>query len=70
MNFNVSTSPWIPVIYCNGEHAEVDLSMALREAHRIREITDPLPTVEFGLYRLLTTLVHDIFHPKSVTQLG
>ena len=70
MTFNVIDSPWIPVVYCDGHETEIDLRTALVDAHTIREIHDPLLTAEFGMYRLLVALVHDIFRPDDMHALN
>jgi len=68
--FNLLTEPWIPVIRDDGVLEEVNLRDMLRRAPELREIRDPLPTVEFGLYRLLTALVLDIFRLEDTRSLG
>ena len=58
--YNVIDEPWIPLIDLDGNCKELGLRDVLLQAHTVREIRDPMPTVEFGLYRLLTALVLDI----------
>jgi CRISPR type I-E-associated protein CasA/Cse1 len=65
MKFDVSTQPWIPVVMSDGTSDELSLRDALARAHLVRAVVDPMPTVEFGLHRLLVALVLDIFKPKS-----
>lgn len=65
IHFNLLDEPWIPVIRQKGALDELSLTEVLRQAHELREIRDPLPIVEFGLYRLLVALVMDIFDLKS-----
>ncbi|MBI3946595.1 MAG: type I-E CRISPR-associated protein Cse1/CasA [Armatimonadetes bacterium] len=60
--FDLLSEPWIPVLGLDGRPDELGLRQVLHQAPRLREIRDPLPTVEFGLYRLLVALVMDI-HP-------
>jgi len=68
--YNLIQEPWIPVIGLdNGQLEEVSLRDALCRAHEFRAIQETLPTVEFGLYRLLTVLVLDIFQPKNKSAL-
>lgn len=64
-SFDLRVSPWIPVVGGDGAKREVGLEEALLRAHEWRAISDPLPTVEFGLYRVLVALVLDIFEPKN-----
>lgn len=59
--FNLVEEPWIPVIWQDGRTQEMGLRETLKEAPNLRAIRDPMPTVEFGLYRLLVALVMDIF---------
>jgi len=68
--FDLITEPWIPVVTADGYSTEVGLVEALTQAHRFAALRDPLPTVEFGLYRLLTALVLDIFQPKNTEALA
>ena len=66
MKFDVSTERWIPVIREDGTPDELSLRDVLTQAHHIRAIVDSMPTVEFGLHRLLVAFVLDIFQPKKI----
>ena len=69
--FDLIAEPWIPVVrLSDGGLEEVGLRDALVHAHEYRAVRDPLPTAEFGLYRVLTVLLLDIFQPKNKTALG
>ena len=69
--FNLVHEPWIPLIRSeNGQLEEVGLREALISAHHFRAVQDPLLTAEFGLYRLLTVLVLDIFQLEDTEMLG
>ena len=69
--FNLVHEPWIPLIRSeSGQREEVGLREALVSAHHFRAVQDPLPTAEFGLYRLLTVLVLDIFQLEDTEMLG
>ena len=71
LNFDLINKPWIPVVHLSdGRTEEVGLRDALIHAHEYRAVRDPLPTAEFGLYRVLTALMLDIFQPKNKTALG
>jgi CRISPR system Cascade subunit CasA len=60
--FDLITEPWVPVVRQeDGSIVSVGLKEALAQAHLFKAIRHPLPTVEFGLYRLLVALVLDIF---------
>ena len=65
MKFDVSTERWIPVIRENGDPDELGLRDVLTQAHQIRAIIDPMPTIEFGLHRLLVAFVLDIYQPQD-----
>jgi CRISPR system Cascade subunit CasA len=67
--FDLRDEPWIPVVREDGNQGELSLRAVLRDALHLREIRDQLPTVEFGLYRLLITLVLDIFELQNSTDL-
>ena len=68
-SFDLRVERWIPVVRLDGTRDELNLVDALLQAPQLREISDPLPTVEFGLYRLLVALVLDIFEPDGLTGL-
>lgn len=69
--FNLIHEPWIPVVRLdNGQPEEVGLREALCRAHELRAVQDPLPTAEFGLYRLLTALALDIFELDDTQMLS
>ena len=73
-SFNVSQKPCVPV-NCDEALEEVSLRDALVHAHDLSSIEHPMPTVEFGLYRLLIALVGDIFfvepgEPLNTSRLG
>ena len=73
-SFDVAKEPCIPVLWA-GTLEWVSLRDALVRAHEFEEVQSALPTVEFGLYRLLIALMGDIFfvEPRqklSLTRLG
>jgi len=70
MNYNVINDPFIPVLDLDGQPHELGLRELLRRAPMLRAVQDPSPTVEFGLYRLLTALVLDIFRPRNTEDLA
>lgn len=57
--FNVLDEPWIPVIRADGSSDELGIRQCLEQAHELREIRDPSPIIEFGLYRLLVAFILD-----------
>jgi CRISPR system Cascade subunit CasA len=68
-SFDTLTEPWIPVIRTDGTADELGLRDVLEQAPELREIRDPMPTVEFGLYRLLVALVMDVHRVKLLGDL-
>ena len=68
--FDLIREPWIPCLRPDGTAEEVGLREALCCAHELMALRDPMPTVEFGLYRLLVVLVLDIFRPEDTQMLG
>lgn len=70
MRFDLRSEPWIPVVRLDGTRDELSLVDTLLQAAQLREISDPLPTVEFGLYRLLVAVVLDILQPPGLTELA
>ncbi|HOF89306.1 MAG TPA: type I-E CRISPR-associated protein Cse1/CasA [Armatimonadota bacterium] len=69
-SFDLRDEPWIPVLRLDGTAELLGLRRVLDEAHRLRAMHDPFPTVEFGLYRLLVALLLDIAAPDSLAALG
>lgn len=57
--FDVLVEPWIPVVVRDGSSAELGILDCLRQSHQVKEIKDPSPIIEFGLYRLLVAFVLD-----------
>lgn len=58
-SFDVLHERWIPVRHLDGSSDELGILACLQQAHALREIRDPSPIVEFGLYRLLVAFVLD-----------
>lgn len=58
-SFDVLNQPWIPVVRLDGSCEELGILPCLEQAHELREIRDPSPIIEFGLYRLLVAFVLD-----------
>lgn len=70
LTFDLIEEPWIPVVRADGTAAELGLRETLACAHEIDAVRDPLPTVEFGLHRLLVAVVLDVFRPQGMDALG
>ncbi len=57
-SFNLTTQPWIPCEFMDGQRAELSTRDALVEAHRVRTIADPSPLVLAVLHRHLLAVLH------------
>jgi CRISPR system Cascade subunit CasA len=68
--FDLIREPWVPVLRADGTTQELGLREVLHQAHSLLAIRDPMPIVEFGLYRLLVALAMDIFAVKGINALG
>jgi CRISPR type I-E-associated protein CasA/Cse1 len=64
-SYNLLSKPWIPVIWHNDaaepREPKVGIREALNRSHEIRCISHTSPFIEFGLYRLLITIVLDAY---------
>jgi CRISPR type I-E-associated protein CasA/Cse1 len=64
-SYNLLCKPWIPVVWRSDAAGEkpdkVGIRRALEDAHEIRCISHTAPFIEFGLYRLLITIVLDAY---------
>lgn len=63
-SYNCLTERWIPVEWCNSDadqHPKVGIREALKRAGEIKCIAHTAPFIEFGLYRLLITIVLDAY---------
>lgn len=64
-SYNLLSAPWIPTVRC-AETTEtklynVGISEALRTAPEIQSISHTVPFIEFGIYRILITIVLDAY---------
>ncbi len=67
MTYDLTTEPWIPVRWTQGEDGPptVGLRDALAEAHRIAEVAAPSPLETVAIYRLLQALFVRLYvHPE------
>lgn len=63
-SYNVWVEPWIPVRQLKGAITRMSMRDVLLNAHELVEITDISPLVEYGLYRLVITLLTDALRPE------
>jgi CRISPR type I-E-associated protein CasA/Cse1 len=59
--FNLLDKQWIPVTWEDGTSDKLGIRCALASAHKIRSVSHTAPFIEFGLYRLLITIVLDAY---------
>lgn len=59
-SFDVLSEPWIPVVRSDGSLGECGLRNCMEQAHTLKEIRDPSPIVEYGLYRLMVAFLLDV----------
>lgn len=64
-SYNLLCQPWIPVIWRDDasvpKEPKIGIREALERAHEIHRISHTSPFIEFGLYRLLITIVLDAY---------
>ncbi|MFI6288348.1 type I-E CRISPR-associated protein Cse1/CasA [Streptomyces sp. NPDC051018] len=60
-SFDLTAEPWIPVLRCDGTHAELSLREVFAQAGDLTRIVGDLPTQDFALIRLLLAVAHDAF---------
>jgi CRISPR type I-E-associated protein CasA/Cse1 len=64
-SYNLLCQPWIPVVWRDNapepKESKVGIQEALERAHKILCISHTSPFIEFGLYRLLITIVLDAY---------
>lgn len=64
-SYNLLCKPWIPVVWCNGapdpRPPKIGIWKALQRAHEITSVSHTAPFIEFGLYRLLITIILDAY---------
>lgn len=69
-SFDLRDQKWIGAITNESELIELGLREILLRAHELRAVSDPLPTVECGVLRLLVALALDIFAPRDTKDLA
>ncbi|MFD7283430.1 type I-E CRISPR-associated protein Cse1/CasA [Streptomyces sp. NPDC059862] len=67
MSFNLVTRPWIPVPSDQGQTEQLSLTTALLEAHSIRSLALPAPTMTPALLRqvLVPVVLHALGAPRT-----
>lgn len=62
--FDAWIEPWIPVERYDGSIVNVSIYKVLKESHNLLAIRASTVTETFGIYRLLITILTDIYRPK------
>lgn len=70
VSYNLLTESWIPVRGKDGKISEKGILETLEYAHKLEEICDPAPPVQFGIYRLLIAFLMDAYQLQSLEDLG
>jgi CRISPR system Cascade subunit CasA len=58
-SFDLTSAPWLPVLYVDGTQGELSLREVFAGATSIRRLVGDLPTQDFALLRLLLAILHD-----------
>jgi len=65
VRFNLTEQPWLPVVWMDGSHEELDLVTLLTESHSIRRILGQSPPMTAALHRLVLALMHRVYGPAN-----
>lgn len=68
-SFNLWDQPWVGLEHQSGAIELHGIEQTLLRAHEFRSIFDPSPLVVVGVHRLLTTILQDLFEPKTEEEL-
>src|SRR5688500_5601758 len=68
--FDLLKEPWIPAVRKTGTVDEIGILEALLQAHTLDDIRDPVPILEFAVYRLLVAVVLDALGPRNRHDIG
>lgn len=64
-SFNVLSEGWIPVIDLENKRKKLGILDTLKNAHRLKAISDASAMVEYSLYRFLSVFLMDALRPKD-----
>lgn len=68
-SFYVLSEGWIPVIDLKGKSRKLGILDTLKNAHRLKEISDASAMVEYSLYRFLSVFLMDALRPRRTEAL-
>ncbi|WP_017569817.1 type I-E CRISPR-associated protein Cse1/CasA [Nocardiopsis halotolerans] len=70
-SFDLTRSPWIPVLRGDGVETELSLIEIFEQARHVRRLVGDVPTQDFALLRLLLAILHDALDgPQEVEDWG
>ena len=70
VSYNLLWEPWIPAVDNGGKTIKTGIMGLMKDARQLKEVSDPSPPVQFGVYRLLIAFTLDALAPKNVNELG
>lgn len=68
-SFNVLSEGWIPVVDLENKRQKLGILDTLKNAHRLKAISDASAMVEYSLYRFLSVFLMDALRPKDMETL-
>ncbi|WP_017587081.1 type I-E CRISPR-associated protein Cse1/CasA [Nocardiopsis ganjiahuensis] len=69
--FDLTRSPWVPVLRNDGTEAELSLTEVFEQAADVRRLVGDVPTQDFALLRLLLAVLHDALDgPQEIEDWG
>ena len=70
VSYNLLWAPWISAVDKGGKVIKTGIMGLMKDARQLKEVSDPSPPVQFGIYRLLIAFTLDALAPKNVNELG
>lgn len=67
--FDALRQPWIPAENMDGTINEYGILEVIRQAPRLRNLSDPSPVFLYGMYRLLIAFLSDALRPQTIDEL-
>jgi len=67
--FDALRQPWIPAEGMDGTTCEYGILEVIRQAPRLRSLSDPSPVFLYGMYRLLIAFLSDALRPQTIDEL-
>ena len=61
MKYDLLKEPWIPVVTMDNQTLRVGIYELISGAHMLKEVAEPSPMKEYGIYRMLCAFVMDAY---------